>query len=205
MSEKLDKSGLQHAWSRIKNYIDTLLGTKQDTLVSGTNIKTVNNNSLLGSGNIEITGGASNWADGSQTGSVRTVRSVKESESYTIGANAVAEGLETKASGYSAHAEGYNAIASSSYTHAQNEGTIAAKSAQTALGRYNIEDTTSGGYGKYAVIVGNGIGNSARSNALTVDWEGNIRIAFNPDAAVGTVDGDLSAAMRDDWKTYVID
>lgn len=29
--------------------------TKQDTLVSGTNIKTVNNNSLLGSGNISIT------------------------------------------------------------------------------------------------------------------------------------------------------
>lgn len=30
---------------------------KQDTLVSGTNIKTVNNQSLLGSGNIEIQGG----------------------------------------------------------------------------------------------------------------------------------------------------
>ena len=32
---------------------------KQDTLVSGTNIKTINNNSLLGSGNIDITGGES--------------------------------------------------------------------------------------------------------------------------------------------------
>lgn len=30
------------------------LSTKQDTLVSGTNIKTINNNSLLGSGNINI-------------------------------------------------------------------------------------------------------------------------------------------------------
>lgn len=35
----------------------TSLGTKQDTLVSGTNIKTINNISLLGSGNIEIQGG----------------------------------------------------------------------------------------------------------------------------------------------------
>lgn len=35
----------------------TLLDAKQDTLVSGTNIKTVNGNSLLGSGNIEISGG----------------------------------------------------------------------------------------------------------------------------------------------------
>ena len=33
--------------------IDTALGGKQDTLVSGTNIKTVNNTSLLGSGNID--------------------------------------------------------------------------------------------------------------------------------------------------------
>lgn len=32
------------------------LATKQDTLVSGTNIKTINNNSILGSGNITISG-----------------------------------------------------------------------------------------------------------------------------------------------------
>lgn len=35
------------------------LATKQDTLVSGTNIKTVNGNSLLGSGDITISGGGS--------------------------------------------------------------------------------------------------------------------------------------------------
>ena len=37
--------------------ITTLLNTKQDKLISGTNIKTINNNSLLGSGNITIQGG----------------------------------------------------------------------------------------------------------------------------------------------------
>lgn len=36
--------------------LDSLLSGKQATLVSGTNIKTVNNNSLLGSGNITISG-----------------------------------------------------------------------------------------------------------------------------------------------------
>lgn len=36
---------------------DEQLANKQDKLVSGTNIKTVNGNSLLGSGNIEISGG----------------------------------------------------------------------------------------------------------------------------------------------------
>ena len=39
--------------------ISNLLSGKQDTLVSGTNIKTINNNSLLGSGNISISGGGS--------------------------------------------------------------------------------------------------------------------------------------------------
>ena len=42
-----------------KGETDTLLGEKQSTLVSGTNIKTINNESLLGEGNIDIQGGSS--------------------------------------------------------------------------------------------------------------------------------------------------
>ena len=38
--------------------VKSALDTKQETLVSGTNIKTINNESLLGSGNINITGGS---------------------------------------------------------------------------------------------------------------------------------------------------
>lgn len=41
-----------HATS--KKYVDTGLDAKQEILVSGTNIKTINNNSLLGSGDITI-------------------------------------------------------------------------------------------------------------------------------------------------------
>jgi hypothetical protein len=37
--------------------LNTALSSKQDTLVSGTNIKTINNTSLLGSGNINVGGG----------------------------------------------------------------------------------------------------------------------------------------------------
>lgn len=47
----------------IMNGSDTLqdlLDEKQDTLVSGTNIKTINNTSLLGSGDITISGGGDN-------------------------------------------------------------------------------------------------------------------------------------------------
>ena len=47
------------ALQRFKEKIVALIGAKQDTLVSGTNIKTINNTSLLGSGNINIQGGGS--------------------------------------------------------------------------------------------------------------------------------------------------
>ena len=43
------------------------ISTKQDTLVSGTNIKTVNNQSLLGSGNISITQAQSDWDQSDST------------------------------------------------------------------------------------------------------------------------------------------
>ena len=39
--------------------LNTELGTKQATLVSGNNIKTINNTSILGSGDITISGGGS--------------------------------------------------------------------------------------------------------------------------------------------------
>lgn len=39
--------------------LNTALSNKQDTLVSGTNIKTINNNSILGSGDLSIGGGTS--------------------------------------------------------------------------------------------------------------------------------------------------
>ena len=39
------------------------LSSKQDTLVSGTNIKTINGETILGSGNLVIQSGTSNWDD----------------------------------------------------------------------------------------------------------------------------------------------
>ena len=77
-----------------------------------------------------------------------------------------AEGEWTEAGSEASHAEGVDTVASGYASHAQNMGTIAAGYHQTAIGRYNVEDNTS------AVIVGNG-GSIRRSNALTIDWQGN--------------------------------
>ena len=49
----------------VENSISDKLSTKQDVLVSGQNLKTVNNNSLLGNGNVDINGALIvNFTDG---------------------------------------------------------------------------------------------------------------------------------------------
>ena len=57
---KLDSSALTpyYTSAQTDTAISNATSGKQDTLVSGSNIKTINNQSLLGSGNIEIQGGS---------------------------------------------------------------------------------------------------------------------------------------------------
>lgn len=102
--------------------------------------------------------------------------SASHAEGYFTTASASgshAEGNKSTASGAYSHAEGYETEASGVISHAQNLGTIAASNNQTALGKYNIKDSTN----NYAVIIGNGNADNSRSNALTVDWNGNVDIA----------------------------
>ena len=97
---------------------------------------------------------ATNWLNGSQTGSLRTIGSVV--------------GISTKANG--------------NYSHAQNFSTIAQRRSQTAIGEYNIADTSGADgteLGDYAFIIGNGTDANSRSNALTIDWNGDVRFG-NP-------------------------
>ena len=80
-----------------------------------------------------------------------------------------AEGNLTKALGRASHVEGNLTIASGEISHAEGDGTIASSQYQHVQGKYNIEDTED----KYAHIVGNGTDEDARSNAHTLDWQGN--------------------------------
>lgn len=65
--------------------ITTALNNKQDTLVSGTNIKTINNTSILGSGNIDIGGGG-----------VNVVQTTGTSTTDVMSQNAVTTALNNK-------------------------------------------------------------------------------------------------------------
>ena len=103
-----------------------------------------------------------------------------------------AEGKETKAEGYQSHSEGFKTTAKGDHSHTEGSLTSATKTAahaeglwtiasstyQHVQGQYNIEDTT----GTYAHIVGNGTKEALRSNAHTLDWNGNAWYA-------GTVEG----------------
>ena len=90
-----------------------------------------------------------------------------------------AEGSASTASGDSSHAEGTYTTASGKNSHAQNLYTKASSDNQTALGKCNVEDNAD----TYAVIVGNGTADNARSNAFTVDWSGNVEAAGDVSAA----------------------
>ncbi len=80
-----------------------------------------------------------------------------------------AEGSGTRASGNSSHAEGGATIASGNSSHAEGFYTKASSDYQHVQGKFNIEDAAN----KYAHIVGNGIDDDKRSNAHTLDWNGN--------------------------------
>lgn len=109
-----------------------------------------------------------------------------------------AEGLGTTASGVNgSHSEGRGSVASGSASHAQNLETIAASDNQTALGKYNVADNADA----YAVIVGNGTADNARSNALTVDWSGNVEAAGDITDGSGNVLSDKADTSAVPTKT----
>ena len=82
---------------------EAALATKQDTLVSGTNIKTINNESLLGSGNINVSGGGSLPTDVRINGTSITsndIADIKTNGTYNATSNKIAtmSDLPTKVS-----------------------------------------------------------------------------------------------------------
>ena len=119
------------------------------------------------------------------------------SGSRANGSASHAEGINCHADGSYSHAQNTACYALSMHSHAEGYHTCVAKNAnashvegyytyahgenQHVQGQYNIDDNgtnsiTSSGIGKYAHIVGNGYvqdGIVIRSNAHTLDWDGN--------------------------------
>ena len=87
-----------------------------------------------------------------------------------------AEGRLTQATVSYAHAEGRDTRANGLASHVEGEYTIANGRDQHVFGQYNIADDSNAEYndwGQYIEIVGNGTDDENRSNARTLDWNGN--------------------------------
>lgn len=122
-------------------------------------------------------------------------------ETTSSGMNSHAEGSYTQASGDYSHAEGSTTTASGESSHAEGNNTKASSKYQHVQGKYNIEDTAN----KYAHIVGNGAGDAKRSNAHTLDWQGNAWYAGKlSQEGTPTEDKDLvTKKYVDDNKEYI--
>ena len=79
--------------SQTDTYVSNAVSTKQDTLVSGTNIKTINGQSLLGNGNIVIQGGSSDLSNYYTRAEVDDKLDLKANASDLSALNADVEGL----------------------------------------------------------------------------------------------------------------
>ena len=136
-----------------------------------------------------------NLVNGIETGSLRTIGSTEESDTYKLGQyafaegrnsmasglNSHAEGKDTKAKAWNSHAEGRETEAQAWNSHAEGRGTIANRESQHVQGNYNISDVTS------LDIVGNGTDDNNRSNAYTLDASGNAW--YSGDVYVGSTSG----------------
>ena len=87
--------------------------------------------------------------------------------------NAQGEQLYVEAIGNYSHAEGYCTKAEKNASHAGGAGTIASEPAQTAIGRYNDQNTQD-----VLFVVGNGEGFNARSNAFEVYKDGTAKVKY---------------------------
>lgn len=127
-------------------------------------------------GNNVTASGAFSHAEGASTAASGRAAHAEGSSTEASGYGSHAEGYSTKAHGDYSHAEGQLTEASGNLSHAAGVGTLASSYCQTAIGEYNVEDAND----EYALIIGNGSSEVARSNALTVDWDGNVECAsFN--------------------------
>ena len=109
-------------------------------------------------------------SEATATGAVALGREAKATGDY-----AIAAGHAVVASGGASMAEGWVSQAKGTHSHAEGSWTIAHSKAQHTEGMYNVEDTAgnASNKGTYLHIAGNGESNSARSNAHTLDWNGN--------------------------------
>lgn len=115
---------------------------------------------------------------------VTGVATASHAEGYcctVMGEYSHAEGNTSVARGSCSHAEGASTYANGYASHSTGYSTSANYRCQCVSGEWNKLDSTGVGdstsRGTYIEIVGNGTASNARSNARTLDWSGNEKVA----------------------------
>ena len=145
------------------------------------------------SGDFSFTAGAPNTASGETAVALGSYTVASGKGSFAIGTKsssgagttasntaAFAAGQSVEASGAASQAFGQKSVASGSMSAAFGNNTSATGRSSFVVGQFNVADDnpvdTSHGSGarKYIFIVGNGTADNDRSNAITVDWDGNL-------------------------------
>lgn len=116
--------------------------------------------------------------------------------------NTLAMGYNSFASGLHSISIGYHTNSNATCSMAFGYETVVNNNYNTVIGKYNKATVTGSGasatysnVGDYAFIIGNGTGNTtaARSNALTVDWSGNLVASGKVTTTGVTSSGAISA------------
>lgn len=202
LSSKAD-TATTYTKTETDNAITAATSTKQDTLVSGTNIKTINGETLLGEGNITIQGGSGGGkAIEAGRGISITTGETADTVSFNLpisagtGTNSIiegdstsatsdsshAEGRNTKANGNNAHAEGYSTTASGECSHAEGLGSVASSYCSHAEGFQTTASSVSNVSGidtYYGYQVRHAEGYSTLANNASTHTEGYLTIANN--------------------------
>lgn len=166
----------------IKELFDTTTNVANLNLTNGSgkySLKSIteenNNNSVTGAYSFAL--GEKHSIASESSFSIGSKNTITTSAKYSYagghanlneGSYSYTEGYGNKALNGVTHAEGQMTIASGAVAHAQNFHTIANMSYSTAIGKYNKEMSQGDLF-----IIGNGIDEENRTNALRVDSNGN--------------------------------
>ena len=132
-------------------------------------------------GRLTLSQGQVSHAEGKSTEAIGDYSHAEGLLTHALGESSHAEGDGVSAIGDHSHAEGFITQANGRATHSEGFNTIADGDDQHVQGKYNIADTVS------AHIVGNGSYENGRSNAHTLDWNGNAW--FAGDVYIGSTSG----------------
>ena len=164
----------------------------QEKLDSGVNIKTINGNSLLGSGDITISGGNGLWQSGSGTDSLVAPVSANagltasgdgaliaaRGGSSATGRTSASFGLDNKATGDNSFAAGNHNEARGANSTVIGHGLYARNTDEVALGQYNSSHVSTSGQ-PWATKFSIGNGNSFINPSNVVEVRDNGKVFVN--------------------------